>query len=198
MRLLLSILLITTFVSSAIAEDTEVKTENTDVKTNHTELKGSATWVSDAPLEKITGTASGSASLHVNKGDLSKLSGTLTFSVDSMKSGSDMRDQHIKEKDWLDATQYPEITYVVKEVKPLSEKGMVDVTGDFTLHGVTKSLSAKAKVMFKEKKDKTLMKIKAKFKISLADYKVEGTRGKIGSKVGKEIALKVTLRGIVK
>jgi polyisoprenoid-binding protein YceI len=42
--------------------------------------------------------------------------------------------------EFLDAGQFPEITFVSTSVKVTSE-GHADVTGDFTLHGVTKPLT---------------------------------------------------------
>ena len=53
------------------------------------------------------------------------------------------RDKHILSKDFLDAGKYPEAKFVSTSVKSTGEK-TADVTGDLTLHGVTKPIVIKA------------------------------------------------------
>ncbi|QXI28171.1 YceI family protein [Pseudomonas vanderleydeniana] len=53
------------------------------------------------------------------------------------------RDKHISSKDFLDVAKYPEAKFVSTSVKSTGEK-TADVTGDLTLHGVTKPVTFKA------------------------------------------------------
>lgn len=53
------------------------------------------------------------------------------------------RDKHILSKDFLDAGKFPEAKFVSTAVKSTGEK-TADVTGDLTLHGVTKPIVIKA------------------------------------------------------
>ncbi len=53
------------------------------------------------------------------------------------------RDKHISSKDFLDVAIYPEAKFVSTAVKSTGEK-TADVTGDLTLHGVTKPIVIKA------------------------------------------------------
>jgi polyisoprenoid-binding protein YceI len=53
------------------------------------------------------------------------------------------RDKHIMSKDFLDTGKYPEAKFVSTAVKSTGEK-TADVTGDLTLHGVTKPIVIKA------------------------------------------------------
>ena len=53
------------------------------------------------------------------------------------------RDKHILSKDFLDAGKFPEAMFVSTSVKSTGEK-TADVTGDLTLHGVTKPIVIKA------------------------------------------------------
>lgn len=53
------------------------------------------------------------------------------------------RDKHIMSKDFLDAGKFPEAKFVSTAVKSTGEK-TADVTGDLTLHGVTKPIVIKA------------------------------------------------------
>ncbi|MGY2182255.1 YceI family protein [Pseudomonas agarici] len=53
------------------------------------------------------------------------------------------RDKHIAGKDALEADKYPQAKFVSTAVKSTGEK-TADVTGDLTLHGVTKPVTFKA------------------------------------------------------
>ncbi|MCI3947512.1 YceI-like family protein [Pseudomonas syringae] len=53
------------------------------------------------------------------------------------------RDKHIASKEFLDVAKYPEAKFVSTSVKSTGEK-TADVTGDLTLHGVTKPIVIKA------------------------------------------------------
>lgn len=165
------------------------------------ELKGQTNWISEAPVEKIVGTADGSGTLTADLDDLSTLKGTLVFPVASMKSGNEQRDDHLKGGDWLEADKHPDIRFVVDSVKVVSppsgddvKEAKVEVTGQFTLHGVTTPLTAPATLKWKDDK----VKIDTAFVVKLADYKVAGKQGVVGSKVGETIDVKVSLRGIAK
>jgi len=58
----------------------------------------------------------------------------------SIDSNNAERDKHLRGKDFLDVKKYPEASFVSKSFKEKGNgKGVL--TGDFTLHGVTKELS---------------------------------------------------------
>ncbi len=165
------------------------------------QLKGQTNWVSEAPVEKIVGTADGSGALVVDLDDLTTLKGEITFPVATMKSGNDQRDDHLKGAEWLDAANHPDIKFVVDAVTITEapkgddvKEAAVDVTGKFTLRGVTTPLTAPATLKWKGDK----VKIETAFVVKLADYKVAGKQGVVGSKVGETIDVKVSLRGIAK
>lgn len=166
-----------------------------------TTLKGQMKFISDAPVEKIVGSADGTAALDVNLQDLTKITGKVTVPVASMKTGNDIRDGHLKSEQWLDAKTYPEIVFEIVSVvaAPVQTKGEVKsselkITGKFTLHGVTTDLTAPATIKWKGDK----VKISTKFNIKLADYKVKGKEGVVGQKVGETIACEATLKGVAK
>ena len=164
-------------------------------------VKGQANWVSEAPVEKIVGTADGAGDLTVDLSDLSTIKGSITMAVASMKSGNDQRDDHLKGAEWLDAAQFPEIKFEVVSVKVVEppkgddvKEGKVEVSGKFTLHGVTTDLTAPATLKWKGDK----VKIDTAFQVKLADYKVAGKDGVVGNKVGETIEVTVSLKGIAK
>lgn len=164
-------------------------------------VKGQAKWVSEAPVEKIVGTADGTGVLTVDLADPSTIRGTITMPVASMKSGNDQRDDHLKGSDWLEADKHPTIDFAIGSVKVVEgpkgdavKEAKVEVTGKFTLHGVTTDLTAPATLKWKGDK----VKIETAFVVKLADYKVAGKQGVVGDKVGETIEVSVVLKGIAK
>ncbi|MCA9525033.1 MAG: YceI family protein [Myxococcales bacterium] len=165
------------------------------------ELAGEMKFVSDAPLEKIVGTASGAGALTVDLDDMTTLQATITVPVASMKTGNDQRDDHLRSPEWLDAAQFAEITFVAsaaKVTKPTTgddvKEAEVEVTGKFTLHGVSTDMTAPATLKWKGDK----LKITTKFQVKLDAYNIKGRDGVVGSKVGTNIDVDVSLKGVLK
>jgi polyisoprenoid-binding protein YceI len=63
----------------------------------------------------------------------------LTVMVDSVDTGNVARDLHLKQNDYFDLAKFPTIEFKSTKVKPID--GGYEVTGDFTMHGVTKSIT---------------------------------------------------------
>ncbi len=164
-------------------------------------VKGQADWISDAPVEKIVGTADGEGALTIDFDDLTSIKGTIKMPVASMKSGNAQRDDHLKGEEWLDAANHPEITFEVTAVKIVEaptgdaiKEAKVEVAGKFTLRGVTTELTAPATLKWKGDK----VKVETAFQVKLADYAVKGKQGVVGNKVGETIDVKVQLKGVAK
>ncbi len=63
----------------------------------------------------------------------------LTIKVDSVDTGNAKRDEHLRAPDFFNAKQFPAITFKSTAVK--AAKDGYQVTGDLTLHGVTKPVT---------------------------------------------------------
>ena len=63
----------------------------------------------------------------------------VTIETASINTGNEGRDAHLRSADFFDAEQYPTITFVSKKVEQLTEDTGI-VTGDLTMHGVTREL----------------------------------------------------------
>ena len=65
----------------------------------------------------------------------------ITIATESVDTGAEKRDQHLRSNDFFNAKQFPVITF---KSKSISSKGgnMYSVTGDLMLHGVTKEITA--------------------------------------------------------
>jgi len=74
-----------------------------------------------------------------NPDDPTTGSGTITIDAKSIDTGNEMRDKHLRGADFLDADQYPTITFAVTGVEHHGDDFKVD--GDLTIRGVTKPVS---------------------------------------------------------
>ena len=64
----------------------------------------------------------------------------VSINTTSVDSNHAERDKHLRSKDFLTVDQYPTATFKSTAYKPTG-KGTGELTGDFTLHGVTKSIT---------------------------------------------------------
>jgi len=159
----------------------------------------------DAPLEAINGSASG-------------ISGTVTFDLEhpgatkgkiivataSLMLPNPMQKQHMLGDKWLDATRFPEISFESKAFKNVQTAGdttTADVTGTFTLKGVSRELTVPVKLTYL--KDKLgervpnqkgdLLVIRASFTIKRGDFNINP--GQFEDKVSDAIELTLSIAG---
>jgi polyisoprenoid-binding protein YceI len=79
----------------------------------------------------------------LDKADPSKSSVEITVPVESVDTRNEKRDQHLKSPDFFNAKQFPIIAFKSKSVEGSGDT--YKVTGDLTLHGVTKPLTLELK-----------------------------------------------------
>jgi polyisoprenoid-binding protein YceI len=79
--------------------------------------------------------------------DLERGTGTVNLAVPvaSLGTGIDMRDEHLRSPMWLDAERHPTISFRSQEARKLAD-GTWQVAGTFTLHGVSRQVTARADV----------------------------------------------------
>lgn len=165
-------------------------------------------FISDAPMEKITGTADGVAgSFALDAANLEVTTGRIEVQVVSMKTANSKRDGHMYSKMWLNASAHPLITFDVKsltDVNIVSKDGRNIITaiaiGTFTCHGVTKPSSADIALTYIQASPETqkraggnLVMIEARFVVALADHQIIGQAEIIGKSVGDSIAVRAQL-----
>ena len=68
----------------------------------------------------------------------------------SVNTANEKRDTHLRSPDFFDAEKFPEMTFKSKKIARAGDD-TADVTGDFTLHGVTKEVVLKVKFLGKGK-----------------------------------------------
>jgi len=178
---------------------------------NTEKYKNEIRFVSDAPLEKIVGTAKEiSGTFSIDLQNVGATSGSFTVPVRSMVTGSSSRDSHMYDTEWLDADAYKNITYnlksVVVEKTDNSAPGRTVVNGtakgEFFLHGISKPLDAKVKITYLSESAQTrgiasgdLVLVNAEFSVPLKAHGVKGKGNIVGTKVGEFITINAQLFG---
>ena len=167
--------------------------------------RNQATFFSTTPLEDINGLSNDvKGSVTFDVGDLTTLRGTISLSTTSLKTGIDLRDEHLRSANWLDADSYPEITFAINSVSNIesveSNKLTAKVTGDFTAHGVTKEITADVTMSYLDESEQTqkrapgdLLGVQATFNITLSEYDIDNMV--LGQKVSDNIEIGVNIVG---
>jgi polyisoprenoid-binding protein YceI len=81
-----------------------------------------------------------SGSALVNSADHAKSSVEITIDAASINTREPQRDEHLRSADFLDVAKYPTLTFRSKRIEPLGPEEF-KVTGDLTIHGVTKEVT---------------------------------------------------------
>ena len=82
----------------------------------------------------------------VDRDNLEKSSVEATIDVGSVSTANEKRDTHLKSPDFFDAAKFTSITFKSKSWKKTGESTF-DVTGDLTIHGVTKPVVLKTTLL---------------------------------------------------
>ncbi|QWV92333.1 YceI family protein [Geomonas oryzisoli] len=90
--------------------------------------------------------------VEINDKDITKSKVNVTIDTASVNTNVAKRDEHLKSPDFFDVAKYPTMTFTSKKVAKAG-KGKLKVTGDLTLHGVTKEVVLNVEGPAKESKD---------------------------------------------
>jgi polyisoprenoid-binding protein YceI len=160
-------------------------------------------WVSDAPLERITGVNNAvHGELTVDPSNLASARGQVQVDVAQMRTGIDLRDEHLRGPDWLDAGGHPQATLEITGIEGATQltpnqTQRVTIRGRFSLHGVTRDISASAQVRLVPASggNPEIIRAQASFAIQLSDYQVS-ISAPVRLKVSNDIRINVTLRAL--
>jgi len=159
----------------------------------------------DAPLEAISGSASGiSGSVTFDPANPGATKGKIVVAAESLTVPNSMMKEHMHGNQWLDVQTHKEIAFEAKElknVKTTDTTTTADAVGTFTLKGVTKEITVPVKLTYL--KDKLgqrmqnakgdLLVVRANFTIKRSDY---GVNPKAPTdKVADEIELTLSVAG---
>lgn len=101
--------------------------------------------ISHMVISEVTGNfTSFEGTVLSDKADFTDAKINFTIEVNSIDTDNEKRDQHLAGADFFDAEKYPEITFKGKSLKKVSGN-KYKLTGDFTMHGVTKTIELDVK-----------------------------------------------------
>ncbi|MBK1835183.1 YceI family protein [Roseibacillus ishigakijimensis] len=113
--------------------------------------------------------------------------GEFTIQMDSVWSDADKLTEHLKNDDFFDVPNFPESQFVVTGFEKKSESSY-DVSGNLTLHGVTKNLTFPTTVEVNDE----LITVSAEFDIDRNEFGVD-FEGKKDDLIRKEVIIKFEL-----
>ncbi len=156
---------------------------------------------SDAPLETITGvTSSVTGQINVDPANLTSISGRIEVPVASLRTGVDLRDEHLRGANWLDAQRFPHAVFEITGVQGpralrVGQRTRLRIRGRFTLHGVTRDLTAPAEVTYRagENGEAPTIVARTSFSVNLPQHGVS-VPALVRLKVSDEIAVRVSVR----
>ena len=194
---------------SSLVSAQGLKIKNTGTQTfyfNDPQKRNQATFHSSMTLLDLKGTADDiSGQVSFDPSDFAKtLKGKIAVKVESINTGIELRNHHMKSANWLNAEEYPDLTFEIKSVSDLKStadnKLSFKATGDYSMHGVTKEITADADVTYLEESEQTmkrapgnLLGVHAKFYVKLSDYGIENQL--IGNKIADNIEVEVNIVG---
>lgn len=113
-----------------------------------------------------------------------------TVKTGSVDTGTANRDTHLKGPDFFNAKQFPEVTFKSTAVKAAGADGW-DVTGDLTLHGVTKPITVRVGKVGAGKgmKGEELLGLEATFVVKRSEYDMGNMVGPVGDDVTLTVAV---------
>ena len=131
-----------------------------------------------------------SGTLDFDSTDPSKCSLLIEIPAESMDSGNDKLDQHLRSPDFFDAKQFPVVGFKSTKVEA-GEDGGYRVTGDFMLHGVTKSITVDVEhVGSADGRRGKMVGFHTTFTIDRTEYDMNyGVGGPLGSEVELTISI---------
>jgi polyisoprenoid-binding protein YceI len=160
----------------------------------------------DAPLEAINGSASGiTGAVTFDPQNPGATTGRIVVAGATMTVPNALQTTHMRGNQWLDVEKNPEITFdakAMKNVKTAGDKTTADVSGTFSLHGVSKEMTIPVELSYL--KDKLgerlggdqkgdLLVLRANFSIKRSDFNI--MPGQMENKVSDTIALTVGIVG---
>jgi polyisoprenoid-binding protein YceI len=137
-----------------------------------------------------------SGSVVYDPANLGKSSIQATIDASSVDTRVDMRDNDLRSPRFLDAQKYPTITFTSKKVEAAGE-GKLKVTGDLTIHGVTKEVvldvdGPTPAIKDPMGKNRLRMGASATTKINRNDFGITSLPGAIGDEITITLDIEMT------
>lgn len=80
------------------------------------------------------------ATVQTENEDFTNAKISFTADVDSISTGNEQRDGHLKSADFFDAEKFPQIKFTATKYENIDNDGSYELYGDFTIKDVTKNI----------------------------------------------------------
>jgi polyisoprenoid-binding protein YceI len=170
-------------VSAAIAVPAAGQVDGWKIDPAHSAAQFSVRHLGISTVRGAFSKVSGSAKY--DPADPTKTSLEAVIETNSVDTRVEMRDNDLRSPNFLDAQKYPTITFRSKRVESLPP-GKLRVTGDLTIHGVTKEVVLDVdgpSPVTKDPKGNSRMGASATTKINRKDFGVNGGAATVGDDV---------------
>ena len=136
-------------------------------------------------------------SFTLDEADPTKSTFNVEVQVANVDTHNDKRDAHLKSPDFFNAKQYPTITFKSTSVKKGAAPNTLDVTGDLTLHGVTRSITVQVELTGKGQFPPGAYRagLETTFTVKRTDYDIKGIPA-MPNAVGDDVRLTVAIEGV--
>lgn len=115
---------------------------------------------------------------------------SFTIKTDSIKTDEADLTKHLKTADFFDVAKFPEATFVSTSIKPGGDQGASHtVTGNLTLHGVTKAITFPATINVTSE----VANVDSNFSINRKDFGINYA-GQADNLIRDNVVLKLTIR----
>lgn len=124
----------------------------------------------------------------------------LTVQAASIDTGNEDRDDHLRSPDFFHVEKHPTLSFVSTSVKPAGD-GRLDVTGDFSLHGVTKRITVPVEVLGMMELDQGARAgFSTEFPIDRKEYGITWNRAldQGGTILGDEVSVSIDVEAVEK
>lgn len=137
----------------------------------------------------VTGT------VNIDDKDLAKSNVQVSIDVNKINTGVDARDNHLKSPDFFDVAKFPTLTFKSTKVEKAGDN--LKVTGDLTLHGVTKPVVLDVEDLTPDTAtmgDRIARSASASTKINRHDFGLDWNK-KVGENlaVGDDVKIEISL-----
>ena len=188
-------ILLTAIVSLGLALPAAAETQSWNIDGAHSSAQFSVRHMGISTVRgaftKVSGT------VQYDPGDLAKTVIDATIETASVDTRVEMRDNDLRSPHFFDASKYPTLTFQSKTVAEAGP-GKLKVTGDLTIHGVTKEVTLDVEgpsAPVKDPRGNLRVGASASTTINRKDFGVDGAAAVVGDDVPITIDMELTRSG---
>jgi len=139
--------------------------------------------------------------INMNRAQPARSSVEFTIKTASIDTRDPERDEHLRSPDFFEVTKYPLIVFKSTSVVPKS-KELFDVTGDLTMHGVTKRITLPVSLISfgHDPRGREIAGFELETALDRKDYNISWNRvlDEGGVLLGDDVKVRITIRAVKK